>query len=103
MTAEWKRARTRRSVQTDVEVSLDEFSRAELLQALIDDGCISQAEAQKLLDRKNEAERAIEEDDRRVIFEEIDFARMEAASGRRDEALIHLERALGCPFIGVLR
>ncbi|MCS0497901.1 hypothetical protein [Ancylobacter mangrovi] len=92
----WKQRGTIERVQ--VEVDLSDFDTGQLLQELIDRQIIESADAEKLLAREKITVQgtAISPND------EICLARSELAIGRRSEALIHIERALGNDFIGRL-
>lgn len=93
-----------RRQSTSVDVEIHEFSREQLLQGLIDDGCLSESEALAILLRHGMKEKAkpVLERSNSVDVEELMDARDELARGRRDEALIHLERFLGRGYVGRL-
>lgn len=91
----WKRRST--SVWIDTDVHLDSFDTGQLLQELISRSIISETDATKLLEReKPDFYQAPKEP------EELDVARYELVNGRRGEAIVHIERALGREFIGRL-
>lgn len=95
----WKR----RSTSSRVTVELYEFEPGQLLQGLIEMRYISEDEAEAVLKRgkiKAEAEPSIFKRER--PDDELDAAFHEITLGRRVEALIHLERALGREWIGRL-
>lgn len=92
----WKRRSTFNRVE--VEAELNDFDTDQLLQALIDRRLITEAEAERVLSREGDAIAPTYG----LIADELALARHEIYVGRRDEALIHLERALGSPFVGRL-
>lgn len=91
----WRKVST--SHATPVEISLSNFSTKQMLQEMINRKVMPEATA--------EAFAAIDENGKHLFsvdVAELEFARAELFSGRRAEALIHLERALGGDFIGRL-
>lgn len=92
----WKRRSTCNRVE--VEAELNDFDTDQLLQALIDRRAITEAEAERVLSRESDAIKPTYG----LVADEIALARHEIHIGRRDEALIHIERALGSPFLGRL-
>lgn len=92
----WKRHST--SIRADVEVSLDEFSDEQLLQGLVDSKLITEPEAESILRRASIT--GLFRD--RLLEDEFSIALHEITVGRRHEAMIHLERALGREWIGRL-
>ncbi|MES0071865.1 hypothetical protein [Mesorhizobium sp. M0058] len=98
MTDKWRRK------STSTEVDLSDFSRDQLLQALIDDDSISESEALAIMARRagKEKVKPVLERSSGSDFEELSEVRDELARGRRDEALIHLERFLGRGYAGSL-
>lgn len=103
MTTGWKRARTSQEVCTYVDVDLVDFETNELLQALIDRKAITEADALRIL-RKEAVEEASSGSAGTMAgtMDELAIAEEEIKRGRREEALIHLERGLGGPWIGRL-
>lgn len=99
MSEKWKRRRTQASVMVDVD--LDEFDADQLLQALIQAELLTEEEAMAILARgkKNFVphEQIVKPDESAV---ELEDAREELLRGRKREALIHIERALGPRWIG---
>lgn len=89
----WKNRRTTKDV--DVEIDLDEFEPAELLQALINAKYLSNEEAERLLARGKAQERLDFDFSAGLDNAELDIAHDELVRGRKQEALVHLERALG--------
>lgn len=89
------------SSETKVDVDLSDFEADQLLQALIDNEVITKTEAEQLLDRVDDNPFEI---DIRFLIDagELEEARADLFSGRRAEAFIHLERALGGDFVGRL-
>lgn len=92
----WKRRST--STQAYVEVDLDEFDTEELLQALINRGSISESDALAIAARDTSVLKSLGA----LNPDELGLAQDEFARGRRDEALIHLERFMGRGWIGAL-
>jgi hypothetical protein len=88
----WKKRST--SVEVEQDVSLDEFEDDQLLQALIDSGRISEAEAEAILNR---SQRPV-----RVDPDDLETARTYAMRGLKEDACHFLERALGTEWIGTL-
>lgn len=95
----WKRQRT--TTQFDTEVSLSEFDTEQLLQALIDDGMITETEAVAIRDRNG-----VENHNKPSIVaadaDLVDDAWTELLRGRKGEALHCIERALGNQWLGRL-
>ncbi len=98
MSGAWRRQSTSRDV--DVEVDLGDFSPKQLLQELIDDKMITEAEALAILKRSEGKDKAGAILD--IESEPIDDAWNEVLRGRKAEALVLLERALGTVWIGKL-
>lgn len=95
----WKRQRTSRTACVDVDLS--DFDTEQLLQALIDDGAISEGEASAIKSRGGV--RGLDKPS--VIGIEPDYvddAWNEIIRGRKSEALHCIERALGNQWIGRL-
>jgi hypothetical protein len=92
----WKRQST--SVTVDAECGLDEFGTGQLLQELINRAIITEAAAAVLLRREG-----VEQLPKGIDGNELCEAREELLRGRRREALIHLERALGREWLGALQ
>lgn len=104
----WKSPRTGKTVCTEaqVDVSISEFDEAQMLQGLIDAGWLSDNEAEKI---KARAEAKGKSD---VLIaglpgeafdpDEMIDAYEHARRGNRMEALLHLGRALGREWYGVL-
>ena len=100
MAEPWKRRSTSKSVY--VETDLSDFDADQLLQALIDMGTISEAEAVAIKARGGFKS---QEEGVPIIAmdaDHVDDAWNELIRGRRAEALHHLERALGNQWIGRL-
>ena len=99
MTTAWKRRSTKKSVSVDTDLS--DFDTDQLLQALIDDGSISEGEAVAIKARGSvrggEKPSVI-----RVQPDDVAEAWNELIRGRKGEALHHIERALGNQWIGRL-
>ena len=98
----WKRRSTCQDVSTSVEVDLDEFSTEQLLQELIDRDVITEGDAVAIVNADPNPLAA-----RPCIAmlgpaDELRTATHELRSGRRGEALIHIERFLGSEWIGRL-
>lgn len=91
----WKRQRTSRSIDVDVELS--DFDPEQLLQGLINAGLLTEVEAVAIAARGG-----FKKTGENVLSDEMQAARDEIYRGRRTEALIHLERALGHEWIGRL-
>lgn len=99
MSEPWKRRSTSRTACVDVDLS--DFDTDQLLQALIDDGAISEGEA--LAIKARDGVRGLDKPS--VIGIEpdhVDEAWNEIIRGRKREALHHIERALGNQWLGVL-
>ena len=94
----WKRRSTSTTVRA--EVDLDEFGRAELLQALIDDRAITEAEAEAILGRPDLTSSPIRA--RGSSGNDLELAGSALHRGDREDALIHVERHLGRDWIGRL-
>lgn len=95
----WKRQSTSRSSYVDVDLS--DFDTEQLLQALIDDGAISEGEA--LAIKARGTVRGLDKPS--VIGIEPDYvddAWNEILRGRKGEALHCIERALGGQWLGRL-
>jgi hypothetical protein len=92
----WVRQSTCKDV--DVEVDLEDFSNAEILQELIDRDLISEAAALQLLKPDGQPEI------RKPHFHAADYesAFDRAMRGQKSDALHFLERALGTEWIGAL-
>lgn len=94
---------TRRSTThcMDVAVYLSEIDPPQLLQALIDAQIISEPEADAILTRSGaKSGKQLKLDAHDV--NELELATIEMNSGRKNEALIHVERLLGSWWIGRL-
>lgn len=96
----WNRLATERHVYVDLQ---DDFTNPQLLQGLIDAGWISEIEAEAIVKRaaaKEKAAKVIEHqhDGRADLAIATDYLHR----GLIAEARIHLERALGRDWIGVL-
>ena len=96
----WKR----RYTQASIDVDLDEFDEEQLLQGLIDAKWLSEAEAEAILGRARLAEKSpspfmVAGDP----ASELETARDYLRRGMRAEARLHLERFLGCDWMGVLQ
>lgn len=94
---------TRRSTthDMDVEVHLGEIDPRQLLQALIDARMLSEPEAEAILTR-SEAKSGEHLKLDALDVNELELATIEMNSGRKTEALIHIERLLGSWWIGRL-
>ncbi len=95
MTA-WKRRSTCTDVRTTVEVDLDEFSDDQLLQELINRDVLTETAAVALLNKAS----ATTETPAAVGYPDLTRAWDEIVMGRRDEALVYVERFLGRDWIG---
>lgn len=96
----WRRLATERHVYVDLQ---DDFTNPQLLQGLIDAGWISEVEAEAIAKRAAAKEKAakvleVRHDGRADLDTATDYLRR----GLLGEARIHLERALGRDWIGVL-
>lgn len=96
----WRRLATERHVYVDLQ---DDFSNPQLLQGLIDAEWISEVEAEAIATRAAAKEKAakvleIPHDGRADLTIATDYLRR----GLVGEARIHLERALGRDWFGVL-
>jgi hypothetical protein len=95
----WKQQRTSRT--ECVEVDLSDFDTEQLLQALIDDGAISEGEAVAI-----KARGTVRGLDKPSVIgiepDYIDDAWNEIIRGRKGEALYCIERALGNQWVGRL-
>lgn len=94
----WKKVST--TVRVEAEADLGDADTEQLLQELIFRGLLRESEAEAIAERrKNDfaasAYLRLKADDFGVALDEI-------RRGRRIEALIHIERALGGEFIGRL-
>jgi hypothetical protein len=99
----WRRRSTFESV--DVDVDVDDFETAVLLQALIEQQMISEDEAEAILSRngiKRGEKGTILKGPTRFPSDEFEMAEEEIRRGRVVEALIHVERFLGREWIGRL-
>lgn len=97
----WKRQHTLESVR--VEVGLDEFSTAQLLQGLLDGKDISEDEAEFILSRsQNKGARLFPSMVVGGAPSDLDGARAELLRGRKSEAIRFIETYLGREWIGVL-
>lgn len=89
------------SVCVDVDVDLDDFDDDDLLDELVSRGTITRPEARAISDRytADEEPHAV-----RHAFdpEDVEWIRRDLIGGRREEALISIERLLGREFIGLL-
>lgn len=98
----WKRRST--SSTTSVDVDLNDFDSEQLLQGLIDDKWITEDEAADIVARSKWSRGGsvgeVNLDGER--FDRIRLANHEILAGRRNEALHHIEEALGGDFIGRL-
>lgn len=104
----WKCHSTSESVSVDAKVDLDEFRTASLLQELVNRGIINETEAAALLARESEKEpspllrknviNAVGPIDEESLSVALEYAQRH----NRAEALIHLERALGRDWNGML-
>lgn len=90
---QWKRRDT--SADVRVEVDLDAFDTEQLLQELIHRKILTEGQAFALAKRESKGTFDVGADD-------IEMARTEIMRGRRSEALIYIERALGHEFMGKL-
>lgn len=99
MSTAWKRRSTSRTACVDVDLS--DFDADQLLQALIDDGSISEGEAQAI-----KARGGVRGLDKPSVIgvepDHVDEAWNEIIRGRKGEALYHIERALGSQWLGML-
>lgn len=99
MTTAWKRRST--TTSTSIDVDLCDFDTDQLLQALIDDGAISEGEAAAI-----KARGGVRDLDKPSVIgvqpDHVDDAWNELIRGRKGEALHHIERALGNQWIGRL-
>lgn len=100
MTTAWKRRSTENTVSVDVDLS--DFDTDQLLQALIDDGAISEGEAAAIKARGRRLGDVEKPSVIRVQPDHVDEAWNELIRGRKGEALHHIERALGNQWIGRL-
>ena len=98
----WERRYTRREVETSVDVDLDDFDERELLQQLIDVGWLTEAEAVAITARASKKTESPVLDGARIDAVALDDALADITCGRRQEALIRLERALGREWVGRL-
>lgn len=98
-TKAWKRQRTSRTACVDVDLS--DFDTDQLLQALIDDGAITEGEAIAI-----KARGGVRSLDKPLVIgvepDYVDDAWSEIIRGRKGEALHCIERALGNQWIGRL-
>lgn len=84
------------STDADITVDLEEFNDAQLLQELIARGYIDESEADRIVNR---VVNSIVND---TDYSEIAAAWEYASRGDKNEALVHIERALGNEWIGRL-
>ena len=94
---EWRRTRSTQVVET----SLSDFDTEQLLQELIDNMTITEAEALRIMSRGSAFSPAPEG----VIGadpDHVELAWIEIQRGRKTEALHHIERALGNQWLGRL-
>jgi hypothetical protein len=100
----WKVQNTRQSVSVDADVELDDFREEQLLQALIDANWITSQEAEAIKDRvdKKEALKKPVIKPPLVDERELAVAQEYILRGGKQEAVLHLERALGRDWYGVL-
>ena len=89
-----------KTVSTYTGFHLDEFSCEQLLQGLIDEGWLTEDEAEAVLKRRRAGAKV-------NVFsqaadEEMEEALSELRRGRKSEALRHLELFLGRDWIGVI-
>lgn len=99
MTA-WKTRRT----YTSVDIELNDFDKEQLLQALIDANWLTEEEAAAIAlraSRKSKEKIPVVPD--AALSEEYQIACDEMRSGRRHEAIVHVERYLGREWIGKLQ
>lgn len=103
----WVAQKTARNVNVDAEVTVDlsDFSELALLQALIDSDWINRAEAEAIQQRakaKEQKAKPISGLGAPIDWEELTEACDWVARRRVDEAVFHLERALGREWYGLL-
>lgn len=92
---------TRRYINVDIDIS--EFAPEQMLQGLVDAKWLSSDEMHLIAKRAEDREKQpLRFSYGPLDLDEVDFAAAEIAAGRRAEALIHIERALGSNWIGVL-
>jgi hypothetical protein len=93
-----------RRTYTSVDIELDDFDKEQLLQALIDANWLSEEEATAIAlraSRKSKDKISVISDG--AISEEYQIACDEMRSGRKHEAIVHVERYLGREWIGKLQ
>ena len=97
----WKPVPT--TVEVETEIDAARLRTEVLLQVLVDRKIVSRREAEALLDReKSGGAKPFTLAAAGIDRESLDLARDEARRGRRGEALLQLERALGGDFVGRL-
>lgn len=99
----WKRKPT--SITVDAEVDLNSFSDAQLLQALIYSGLLTEDEAEAILRRASDKSTTKPAVLSSTSFDQdyLEDARRAAWCGRKDEALHYIEHFLGREWIGRLQ
>jgi NAD(P)H-hydrate repair Nnr-like enzyme with NAD(P)H-hydrate dehydratase domain len=100
----WEKVKTTLKIcrEVDVELDLSEIENETLLQLLIEAEVLSEKEAEQLLRRADDIVFGCGFGLDEIDADEVEAARAELMAGRRGEALIHLERALGGDFTGRL-
>lgn len=99
----WKRRSTEASVMVDVDVDLEEFSPEQLLQELINREYLTEELALAIVaGRKDTAATAGIKARLSSNRADLEHAEDEIRRGRRNEALIHIERYLGREWTGQL-
>lgn len=100
----WKKVTTTLKVcrEFTVEMDLTEIEAETLLQPLIDAELLSEKEAEQILRRAEDIVDDLGFSTAEIDPDELEAARAELMGGRRGEALIHLELALGGDFTGRL-
>lgn len=103
----WKTQKTGATVSVDVDadVDLEDFTEAQLLQGLIDSDWLSEEEAETIKKRaetKEKSEKVVglpgTQFDETELLNAYEYARR----GNRNEAMLHLGRALGRDWYEVL-
>lgn len=82
-------------VDVEVDVDLDDFDDKDLIEELVSRGTITKSQGKMIL-RGNPVKAGVD-------LAEVEVATCEIRMGRKREALIHLERALGHDWIGRLQ
>lgn len=96
----WKK----RYPSISIDVDLDEFEVPDLLQGLIDNRVLSEAEAERIFIRHNRREKAEAlKLDVGVVSPDLEDATHDMRCGRLIDAKLKLERALGWEWSGKLR